>query len=71
MISVSEALTRIQDLFQPLEVEEVPLRHAAGRVLARQVVARRDQPPKTLCGSGCSPRRIASTLRAVPTHSSR
>lgn len=45
MISVSEALNRVQDLFQPLEVEKVPLRHAAGRVLAHAAVARRDQPP--------------------------
>lgn len=45
MISVSDALTACLDLCDPLEIEEVPLVEAAGRVLARDVVARRDQPP--------------------------
>ena len=45
MISVTEALARCLDLAQPLGVEDIPLRHAAGRVLARPVVAMRDQPP--------------------------
>ncbi|MCV2875396.1 molybdopterin molybdotransferase MoeA [Rhodobacteraceae bacterium XHP0102] len=45
MISVAEALQRCLDLTRPLDVEEVALRHAAGRVLARPVVALRDQPP--------------------------
>ncbi|MFZ8958921.1 MAG: BamA/TamA family outer membrane protein, partial [Paracoccaceae bacterium] len=45
MISVSEALVRCLELAQPIGVEDIPLRHAAGRVLARPVVAVRDQPP--------------------------
>ncbi|QFT60222.1 Molybdopterin molybdenumtransferase [Sulfitobacter sp. THAF37] len=45
MISVEEALERLLDLVAPLEVEEVPLRAASGRVLARDVAARRAQPP--------------------------
>ena len=34
MISVSEARERLFALIEPLEQEEVPLREAAGRVLA-------------------------------------
>ncbi|MCT4369539.1 molybdopterin molybdotransferase MoeA [Yangia mangrovi] len=45
MISVSEALDHLFALARPLDVEEVPLREAGGRVLARPVAARRDQPP--------------------------
>ncbi|ATF18265.1 gephyrin-like molybdotransferase Glp [Phaeobacter gallaeciensis] len=45
MISVSDALTTLLDLVAPLEVETVPLRAAARRVLAKPVSANRDQPP--------------------------
>ncbi|MFT6674723.1 MAG: molybdopterin molybdotransferase [Sulfitobacter sp.] len=45
MISVDVALAQLLDLVEPLEAEEIPLRHAAGRVLARDVTARRTQPP--------------------------
>jgi molybdopterin molybdotransferase len=45
MISVDAALAQLLDLVEPLEAEEIPLRHAAGRVLARDVTARRTQPP--------------------------
>ncbi|MDE3079995.1 MAG: molybdopterin molybdotransferase MoeA, partial [Paracoccaceae bacterium] len=45
MITVAEALERVFALVSPLGVEEVPLAEAAGRVLARPVSARRDQPP--------------------------
>ncbi len=45
MISVEEALRDLFALVTPLPSEEVPLRHAAHRVLARDVTARRDQPP--------------------------
>ena len=45
MISVAEALDRLFALVAPLGVEEVPLAEAAGRVLARDVAANRDQPP--------------------------
>ena len=45
MISVEEALDALFALVSPLDVEEVPLIEAAGRVLARDVAARRSQPP--------------------------
>jgi molybdopterin molybdotransferase len=45
MISVAEALQQILALVGPLEAEEVPLRMAAGRILAHPVAARRSQPP--------------------------
>ncbi|APX14852.1 molybdopterin molybdenumtransferase MoeA [Phaeobacter inhibens] len=45
MISVSDALNTLLDLVAPLKVEAVPLRAAAGRVLAEPVSANRDQPP--------------------------
>ncbi|MGD9863545.1 MAG: gephyrin-like molybdotransferase Glp [Pseudodonghicola sp.] len=45
MITVDEARARLFELAAPMPVEEVPLRQACGRVLARDVAARRDQPP--------------------------
>ena len=45
MITVEEALARCFALVSPLGREVVPLRQAAGRVLAEPAVARRDQPP--------------------------
>lgn len=45
MLSVVEAHARLMALFAPLPAEEVPLAEAAGRVLARDVIAARDQPP--------------------------
>lgn len=45
MISVDEALARLFALATPLGTEKVALREAAGRVLAADVVATRDQPP--------------------------
>lgn len=45
MIPVAEALDRLFALVAPLDIEEVPLAEAAGRVLARDVAATRDQPP--------------------------
>lgn len=45
MISVTEALTHLFDLAKPLDTEVVPLKHAGGRVLAKEATARRDQPP--------------------------
>ncbi|MXQ06873.1 molybdopterin molybdenumtransferase MoeA [Alphaproteobacteria bacterium GH1-50] len=45
MISVSEALDKVLALVTPLAPETVDLRHAAGRVLAADIVATRDQPP--------------------------
>ncbi|MEY8119662.1 gephyrin-like molybdotransferase Glp [Falsihalocynthiibacter sp. BN13B15] len=45
MISVEEALAKTLNLVSELEVESVPLQEAAGRVLARDIVATRSQPP--------------------------
>ncbi len=45
MLSVVEAHARLMALFAPLPVETIPLASAGGRVLARDVVATRDQPP--------------------------
>jgi molybdopterin molybdotransferase len=44
-ISVEAAHDRLMRLFAPLGAETVPLAEAAGRVLARDAVAARDQPP--------------------------
>ncbi|MFO8125921.1 gephyrin-like molybdotransferase Glp [Yoonia sp.] len=45
MITVADALARLFTLVSPLGPEEVPLRQANGRVLARDVKAARNQPP--------------------------
>ena len=45
MIPVAQALDALFALTRTLETEEVPLRLAAGRTLAREVMARRTQPP--------------------------
>ena len=45
MISVDEALEHLFALAKVMEIEEVGLRDAAGRVLARDMTATRTQPP--------------------------
>ncbi|WIY24924.1 molybdopterin molybdotransferase MoeA [Parasedimentitalea psychrophila] len=45
MITVDDALGHLMALVSPLDSEQVPLIEAAGRVLATDVTARRDQPP--------------------------
>ena len=45
MITTEAALAQLFDLVDVLPSEDVPLRMAAGRVLARNVTANRDQPP--------------------------
>jgi molybdopterin molybdotransferase len=45
MITVPQALEKITGLFAPLPEEMVSLRHASGRILARDVAATRNQPP--------------------------
>ncbi|MEM6566212.1 MAG: molybdopterin molybdenumtransferase MoeA, partial [Pseudomonadota bacterium] len=45
MISVAKALAHLFELASPMPLEHVPLRAAAGRVLAKDVTARRTQPP--------------------------
>ena len=45
MISVETALEKLFELVKPMTAETVPIREANGRVLAKDVVASRDQPP--------------------------
>ncbi len=45
MIPVSTAIANLLDLVAPLEIEQVPLAQAAGRVLAENLSAGLDQPP--------------------------
>lgn len=45
MISVDEALGHVLALAAPLPTENIALKHAAERVLAKDIIARRDQPP--------------------------
>ena len=45
MITVAQALDALFALVAPLPIEDVPLGQAHGRVLARDVMARRTQPP--------------------------
>lgn len=45
MISVEDALDQLFQLVTPLESQIVPLPQAAGRLLASDVIAHRDQPP--------------------------
>lgn len=45
MIPVAQALEGLFALTRVMDIEEVPLRHAAGRVLAQEVTAQRTQPP--------------------------
>ena len=48
MLAVADALERITSTFSTLPVEWVALDTAVGRVLARELVAERDQPPQDL-----------------------
>lgn len=45
MITVEDARALLFDLVSSLEAETVPLTQAAGRILAEDIVATRDQPP--------------------------
>lgn len=45
LISVADALAKILEKARPLPVENVPLAKAHGRAIARDLRARRDQPP--------------------------
>jgi molybdopterin molybdotransferase len=45
MISVEEALSLVLDLFDPVNIEDVPISEAGGRVLARDIAANHSQPP--------------------------
>ena len=44
LLSVAEARLRLLNAFTPVESEQVPLAHAAGRVLAEEVVSKVDLP---------------------------
>ena len=60
MISVAQALEHLFALTDTLEIEDVPLRAAAGRVLAKDVQAQRTQPPfaaSSMDGYAMRPRR--------------
>lgn len=48
MLAVEAALARIGTAFRPLGVEWVALPHAMGRVLAQDLSAARDQPPRAV-----------------------
>ncbi|MFN4355555.1 gephyrin-like molybdotransferase Glp [Parvibaculum sp.] len=48
LLSVAEARTRILASLHSTQTESVPLRHAYGRVLAEEAIARRTQPPADL-----------------------
>jgi molybdopterin molybdotransferase len=45
LMPVDEALQRILDGVKPLSTETIPLAQALGRVLSKDVIAKRDQPP--------------------------
>src|SRR5258705_7176383 len=45
LLSVAEARAAMLALVRPLPEQSVPLQNALGRVLARDIVAGRDQPP--------------------------
>ncbi|HEX4158649.1 MAG TPA: gephyrin-like molybdotransferase Glp [Rhizomicrobium sp.] len=61
MISVDEAVQRITSTVVPLESEIVPLEQGHRRVLARDVVARRDQPPAPVSAMDGYAVRLADT----------
>src|SRR4030067_3328685 len=44
LLSVTEARLRLLNAFSPVESEQVPLAHSAGRVLAEEVVSKVDLP---------------------------
>lgn len=67
MISVEEAVERIAAAAKPLEGEEVALADAHGRVLARDAIARRDQPPAPVSAMDGYAVRIADAARAPVT----
>ncbi len=45
MITVAQALSGVLDLLTPLSTEVIPLAQAAGRTLAQDAIAKREQPP--------------------------
>ncbi|MEZ5826005.1 MAG: molybdopterin molybdotransferase MoeA [Geminicoccaceae bacterium] len=68
MIEVAEAQARIYPALAPMVAEWVPLADALGRVLARDVQARRDQPPgavSAMDGYAVRSADVGGTMRVV------
>jgi molybdopterin molybdotransferase len=67
LIPVSEALNQLLEAFSTSGVEKIPLRKAAGRVLAEPVRARVDLPPFSNSSMDGFAVRIADVSRASPS----
>src|SRR5438309_8437903 len=67
LISVAEALSRVLQGAEPLQVETAPLADAHGRVLAADLIALRTQPPADVSAmDGYAVR--AADVAAAPVH---
>lgn len=67
LMSVEEAMQRLMAEIRPIdETEEVPLEHACGRVVARDVCARMDVPPFDRAAMDGYAVLAASTVAATP-----
>jgi molybdopterin molybdotransferase len=64
--SYEQSLAAVLAAARPLEVEEVPFAEAGGRVLARDVLADRDDPPAPKSAMDGFAVRAADTARATP-----
>jgi molybdopterin molybdotransferase len=67
MISVEDAVQRIISTVAPIESEVIPLERAHRRVLAKDIVAKRDQPPAAVSAMDGYAVRLASADRASLT----
>lgn len=70
MIPFEEAISIVEANVRPMPAEQVTLSHAAGRVLAMNVVADRDMPPHPLSamdGFACRKSDLADTLDVIET----
>jgi molybdopterin molybdotransferase len=68
LLSVSEARQILLDAIEPMGVEPVALTHAAGRVLAEDIVARFDLPPFTNSSMDGFAVRSSDVAQANPNH---
>ncbi|MEP7357666.1 MAG: gephyrin-like molybdotransferase Glp [Anaerolineales bacterium] len=69
MLSVAEARDRILEYFSPVEIEDVPVGEAAGRVLARDMRAPHDLPPfanSSMDGFAVRAAEVAAASQAGP-----
>jgi molybdopterin molybdotransferase len=69
LLDVSEALGRLLDHFSPLEVIQIPLAAAGGRILAEDILAPNDIPPfpnSGMDGFACQAADVADASRAQP-----